>query len=219
MWEVYKEEMKESEIIKHLREQDIIEDQLSGSPKNNDKVNPIDIGYASERGTGELIGDIYLTTAVLKRKQEEDKIREEKIAEIQKILNINREEALKVINLTENKDSDIKRPDKYFASKRKDIDVTIKEIIVPELISRFSINQHSDNLKNCPLFQGRFSWIKNRVKDNGGMLAVYFANYLNSEVGAKRPNWSIDDYEMAHEKLPEILEYAQKVIEDYLGTP
>lgn len=219
LWAVYKEEMKESEIIKHLRELDTLEDESKDSLGNSGELRPLDIGYATERGTGELIGDVYLTTAVLKRKQEEDKIREKKIAEIQKILHINREEALKVINLTENKDSDIKRPDKYFTSKRKDIDVTIKEIIVPELINRFSIDQRGDNLKDCPLFKGAFSWIKIRVKDNGGMLAVYFTSYLNSEVGAKRQNWSIDDYEIAHEKLPEIVEYVQKVLEDYLGIP
>ncbi|GAB6172039.1 hypothetical protein JCM15765_15170 [Paradesulfitobacterium aromaticivorans] len=126
LWNTYKIEIQESEIIKNLNETDIIYDSPDPSDGNKE-LSQLDIGQASERGTGKIIGDVYLTTAIIKKKQEEEKIREEKIIEIQKILQINREEALKVINLTENKDSDIKRPDKYFSSKKKDIDVTIKD--------------------------------------------------------------------------------------------
>ncbi len=217
LWGVYKKEIEESEIIKYLKEHDVLEEDPTRPTTGNAEPVQTDIGIATERGNGELIGDFYLTTAVIKRKQEEDKIREKKIAEIQAILKINREEALKVIKLTENKDADIKRPDKYFASRKKDIDVTIKEIIVPELINKFKIPQQSNNLKDCPLFQSRhYSWIKDRVKDNGGMLAVYFTQYLNFEIGAKRAFWTIDDYETANEKLPEVVEYAEKVLEDFL---
>ena len=218
LWQVYKKEIQESEIIKHLKETDILDEDPNHSMDENGEPRQLDIGYASERGNGELIGDVYLTTAVIKRKQEEDRIREKKIADIQGILNINREEALKVINLTESKDSDIKRPDKYFASRKKDIDVTIKEVIVPELIYKFKISQQSNDLKDCQLFQGKgYSWIKRNIKDNGGMLAVYFTNYLNFEIGSKRAAWTIDDYETAHEKLPEVVEYVEKILEDYLN--
>ncbi len=217
LWEVYKKEIQESEIIKHLKDIDIIEDDDLDSLRDKE-LKQLDIGYASERGTGILVGDVYLTTVVLKKKQEDDKIREQKIAELQKILEINREAALKVMNLAENNDSGIKRPDKYFASKKKDIDVTIKEIIVPELLNNFSINKQDDNLKNCALFNGKFSWIPGKVKDNGGLLAIYFTNYLNLEIGAKRARWTIDDYDIANDKLPEIVEYVQKIIEDFLNS-
>lgn len=217
LWESYKVEIQESEIIKHLKDADIIYDSPNSHDKNNDPQRP-DIGHASERGPGKLIGDIYLTTAIIKKKQEEDRIREEKIKGIQEILRINREEAVNVINLTEQKDSGIKRPDKYFSSKKKDIDATIREVIVPKLIMDYGINQHSDNLKDCPLFQSpTFAWIKNKAKDNGGLLATYFNYYLQREIGMKRSAWTIDDYDIANAKLPEIAEYVEKVLEDFFG--
>jgi len=217
LWNTYKIEIQESEIIKNLNDTDIIYDSPNPSDSNKEP-REFDIGQASERGTGKLIGDVYLTTAIIKKKQEEEKIRERKIAEIQKILQINREEALKVINLTENNDSDIKRPDKYFSSKKKDIDVTIREMIIPELITKHKIDQKADNLKECSLFQNkRFSWIINRGKNNGGFLAIYFNHFLNQEIGTNRSSWSLDDYEIANQKLPEIVEYVEKVLEDFLN--
>lgn len=217
LWESYKIEIQESEIIKHLKDTDVIYDDPDSSDRN-EEPRQLDIGQASEQGKGKIIGDVYLTTAIIKKKQEEDRLREEKIKGIQEILRINREEALKVIKLAEQKDCEIKRPDKFFSSKKKDIDVTIREVIVPKIIMDFGINQNSDNLKDCPLFQSPiFAWIKNKAKNNGGFLATYINYYLQREIGAKRSAWSIDDYDIANAKLPEIVEYVEKVLEDYLG--
>ncbi|MFZ5945658.1 MAG: DEAD/DEAH box helicase [Bacillota bacterium] len=217
LWEVYKKEIQESEIIKHLKEVDFIEegDEPTTGEASNTRIT--DVGKAKEYGTGKLVGDVYLTTELIKRKKEEDSKREQKILEIQKILKVNREEAAKIIDQVNSEESDIKRPDKYFASKKKDIDVTIKENIVPGIISKYNIDQHADNLKNSGLFRNKFSWIAKNLKDNGGMLAVYFIQYLNNEIGTKKEYWTIDDYDIAFAKLPQCVEYVEKVIEDYLN--
>ncbi|PDY55439.1 hypothetical protein, partial [Bacillus cereus] len=62
------------------------------------------------------------------------------------------------------------------------------------------------------------TWIPKKIKDNGGMLAVYFSTYLKSEIGASKDNWTIDDYDIAYEKLPQIVEYVEKVIEDNINS-
>lgn len=213
LWEYYKKEIQESEIIKHLKEIDILEEGSNTNEKGSE-TRDIDVGIARERGTGKLVSDVYLNTELIKKKQKEDREREKKIIEIQNILKINKEDAEKIIDQTQGNQSEIKRPDKYFSSKRKDIDITIKEKIVPELISKYSIVQNGNDLKGCSLFQNRFAWIKN-IDNNGGMLATYFTNYLNYEIGYKKEYWKIDDYEIAFEKLPICVEYVEKVLSDY----
>lgn len=215
LWNYYKVEIQESEIIKHLKDVDIIED-TEVNIGDGTKKDDTDLGIAREVGAGKLVGDVYLTTELIKKKQEEDREREKKIFEIQSILKINREEAEKIIDQIKGSQSDIKRPDKFFASKKKDIDVTIKEKVVPYLINKFGITQTATDLKDSGLFVKRFSWIKNSKNiNNGGMLAMYFINYLNYEIGYKKDMWLIDDYETAFEKLPSCLEYVEKILTDY----
>lgn len=213
LWEYYKVEIQECEIIKHLKDADILEDGPNGN-STPDSIRENDVGNAREIGNGKLIGDVYLTTELIKKKQQEDKVREKKIIEIQNILKINKEEAARIVDQLEGTDEDIKRPDKYFASKKKDIDITIKEKIVPSLISKYGINQNGNDLKDCRLFIGKYSWVK-KINNNGGMLATYFINYLNYEIGYKKDDWLIDDYDIAYEKLPGCVEYVEKVLSDY----
>ncbi|MBV4441272.1 DEAD/DEAH box helicase [Clostridium tyrobutyricum] len=218
LWKYYKKEMQESEIIKHLREFDELEDiESTDNKKINDTNSDDSYGLAGESGNGKLIGDTYMTTELIKRKKEEDKKQEAQIIQLQKILNVNRENAIKILEQTEGQNSDIKRPDKYFATKRKNIDLDIKEKIVPCIITDLNIEQKANNLKNCRLFTNRYRWIPKRIKDNGGMLAVYFSSYLNNEIGYKRDSWTIDDYNIAYDKLPQCIEYVKNVLADYLN--
>ena len=101
---------------------------------------------------------------------------------------------------------------------RKDIDVTIAESIVPNLLLKFDIDQKAITLKDCDLFKGQYRWIPTRIKNNGGMLAVFFSSYLKNEIGYTIENWTIDDYEIAYEKLPQIEEYVDKILMDYFTT-
>lgn len=217
LWDYYKVEIQESEIIKHLREFDILEEEDDVSVKVSKQIRTNDIGIAKENGEGKLISDIYLTTELIKRKNKEDKERELKILEIQNILKIDREEAERIVDQAQGSNSEIKRPDKYFSSKKKDIDNTIKEKIVPELINKFKIIQNDNDLKACGLFKSRYAWIIN-INNNGGMLAAYFINYLNYEIGCKKEFWSIDDYDIAFEKLPVCVEYVEKILSDHYNV-
>lgn len=218
LWVYYKKEIQESEIIKTLKEYDDFdfedEDDNRSKPGTTQDRS---IGTAEELGTGKVISEAYMTTELIKKHQAEEKIREEKIHQLQELLKITKEQAASIYDQNKSKDSEIKRPDKYFARKRKNIDERIREEIVPDLISKYNIDQKADNLKSCILFKGKYFWIPSKVKDNGGMLALYLNAYLKNEIGKQRDNWVISDYDIAHEKLDSLTEFLDKVLESVVG--
>lgn len=218
LWEYYKEEIQESEIIKHLKDFDILNPSTESEDKRTTNGRDTSIGSVTEVGNGKVLGDVYLTTELIKQKKAEDRKREQKILELQKLLQIERDAAENILDTSNSSENTIKRPDLYFANKRKDIDVTIKESIVPNLLVKFEIEKKEINLKNCGLFKGNYRWIPTKIRDNGGMLAVYFSTYLKNEIGYRKEDWTIDDYDIAYEKLPQIEEYVEKVLADYFTT-
>ncbi|HJV17860.1 MAG TPA: DEAD/DEAH box helicase family protein [Bacillales bacterium] len=217
LWKYYKEEIQESEIIKHLKDFDILDPSPDSENNGPSSTRDLSVGSATEFGSGRVIGDVYLTTELIKQKKVEDRKREQKILELQKLLQIERDAAEKILDTSNSSQSAIKRPDLYFASKRKDIDVTIKESIVPNLLLKFDIDKKANTLKDCGLFKGNYRWIPSRIRDNGGILAVYFSTYLKNEIGYKKEDWTIDDYDTAYEKLPQIEEYVEKILSDYFN--
>ncbi|NHM31276.1 DEAD/DEAH box helicase [Neobacillus terrae] len=218
LWEYYKEEIQESEIIKHLKDFDILDPSPEPEDKGTSKGRDPSIGGVTEVGSGKIVADVYLTTELIRQKKAEDRKREQKILELQKLLQIERTAAERILDTSDSSAAAIKRPDLYFASKRKDIDVTIKESIVPNLLLKFDIDKKAISLKDCGLFRGNYHWIPTRIRDNGGMLAVYFSTYLKSEIGYSKGQWTIDDYDIAYEKLPQVEEYVEKILTDYFNA-
>ena len=140
----YKIEIQESEIIKQLIEDDKIS---SKEGENNDEVGKDEheeskgrLGDASENGEGRLSIDPYLQTELIKKNNEERIERENKIKDLQKLLNINREKSQRVIDTSNSRNSSIKRPDLFFEAKRRDVDTMIREEIVPQLMIKFKRN-------------------------------------------------------------------------------
>lgn len=215
MWQKYKIEVEESEIIKKLREQDEFEEKDIDKGSGEEDINSPDFGKVLEYGKGIITGVNYIDTEIIRRNKEEEKIREEKIKGIQELLKIEREKAIQILNTTESINNQIKRPDLYFSRKKKDIDDRIKEDIVPDIIAKNGINKDDNNLKLCRLFTGKYKWIPSKGKNNGGMLAIYFEFYLKCIMGLPKSEWKLTDYDIANEKLDEAAEYAEKVIENF----
>ena len=216
MWEKYKVEVEESEIIKSLNKRDEL-DERHKSSGSKDENNEIDIGNAVESGNGTITGVPYVDTEIIRRNKEEERVREEKIKSIQDVLKIERERAIQILNTTEGIDNNIRRPDQYFSRKRKDIDVRIKEEIVPDIVAKNKIDKNGTELKDCRLFNSKYKWIATRIKGNAGMLAVYFEAYLKNVMGIPKSEWKLSDYDIANEKLDEAVEYVEKVIESFIG--
>lgn len=218
LWEKYKVELQESEVIKYLQEENILdldEDDLSDDSSSKSQGENIPLGDAKEQGIGTLTMDSYLNTELIRRQKEEERQQKEKVEELQAILNIDYEQALAIYNQTATKDTvSFKRPDLYFANRKKNLDDEIREIIVPKLITQFCINQLGSELKKCRLFMGKNKWIANN-KNNGAMLAIYFNTYLKNELGKKREEWNVSDYDIAFEKLKVAEEFVEKVLREY----
>ena len=219
LWEKYKVELQESEVIKHLQEENFLDDSGNPSEGNSSGTSAdiIPLGLAKEQGTGTLTTDTYLNTELIKKQKEEEKKQKESIDKLQELLHIDYEQALAIYNQTRTKDTALfKRPDLYFANRKKSLDDQIREILVPQLITRFHINQSEKNLANCRLFHGKYAWIKTKAFDNGAMLAMYFNTYLRNTVGKKREEWKVTDFDIAFEKLMIAEEFVEKVLSEYL---
>lgn len=221
LWEDYKVQIQESEIIKKLIEDDKVsskEGKYCGEGEHGEHKEKENLGDASENGEGRLSIDPYLKTELIKKNNEERIELENKIKGLQELLNMSREEAKRVIDASNSNNSSIKRPDLFFEARRKDTDAMIREEIVPQLMIRFNIDKDGSNLKKCRLFTSRgSSWIPTAAKNNGGMLAIYFNDYLRKEIGKGRSDWDIEDYERAVNMLPKIQEYVENVLDTYLN--
>lgn len=216
LWNRYKIEIQESEVIRHLQDENsIIDDEKDNIPLNPLAENIVPIGKVIEDGHGMISEDNYLDTELLRRHKEEERKKKKDIEKLKKLLSIDYEQALSIYNQTRTTDA-IKRPDLYFASRKKNIDTEIKEVIVPELITKYSIDQYDNNLKECRLFKNKYSWIGNGKNDNGAMLAMYLNMYLKDEIGKSRSEWITSDYDNAFDKLPVVREYIEKILQDYL---
>lgn len=216
LWEFYKQQMEESELIKELKEIDVLPD-IKDYIKDPERSKDISYGIAKEYGIGKVIVDQYMTTDILKRRKEEEAAREKKIAELQKLLNIDREKAKIFIDTAESDDEHAKRPDKYYANKKNSFDTYIKHEIVPYLINEFKIDKEDTNLKDCQLFAGKYRWIAEKIKNNGGYLAVYFTQFTNSIIGKVRGDWKVEEFDRAKEKLDDQVKYVKSIISVYLG--
>jgi len=217
LWEKYKIEIQESEVIKHLQLENILEETDAKYDAQGERI--IRIGNAIEKGTGRLVEDLYLNTELIKKHKLEQEKQAEDIKKLQELLSIDYEQALSIYNQTRTKETAaIKRPDLYFSNKKKNLDAEIRDVIVPGLITKYDIDQLSSSLVNCRLFSGRFNWIKSMNANNGAMLAMYFNGYLKGELGKAREDWTTADFDNAFGKLPVIIEYVEKVLSDYLQS-
>ncbi|MBU3161047.1 restriction endonuclease subunit R [Clostridium frigoris] len=215
LWEYYKQQMEESELIKELKDIDVMPDDKEHQ-YNYEKSKGISYGIAKEYGEGTVIADRYMTTEILKRRKAEEIEREKKIDKLQKLLNVDREKAKSMIDTAESDDNQAKRPDKYYANKKHGFDTYIKNEIVPYLINKLVIDKESTNLKDCQLFSGKYRWIISKIKNNGGYLAVYFTQFTNDIIGKVRGDWKVEEFDRARDQLDNQVMYVKDIILAYL---
>lgn len=219
LWEKYKVEIQESEVIKHLQDENFVDDEGSSTPRSGDGSTGVivPLGKAKESGSGKLKADAYLTTELIRKQKEEEEKQKEDIDKLQKLLNIGYEQALAIYNQTRTQENAaLKRPDLFFANRKKNLDVEIREVLVPELITKFGVDQSKKNLSGCRLFSGKYAWIKTAAPDNGALLAMYLNSYMKNEIGKSRGEWTLSDYDNAYQKLPVIREYIERALSEYL---
>lgn len=218
LWEYYKNQIQESEIIAHLTKYEEDIDDANEDNDDNKRQYDTSIGKVHELGKGKVIHDTYLETELIRKRNEALREQRKKIEELRKILGISEEKAKQIIYQATSEDSELKRPDIYFKRKSKDIDERIKQEIVPELIVQFKLQWDGDDLKNCPLFKNtKYEWIAKKGKNNAAFLSIYFNYALTQIIGAKKSEWVQSDLEIAERKLEEIREFVEGILSEYTG--
>lgn len=227
LWEKYKKEIQESEIIKSLKDfEDEIDDTLE--PHDND-------GTSSKTKESEPLGDVYqsnshklykenyLDTELIKRSKIEEEEMQEKIEQIQKALpNLTKEQVRLLVKQSQTTNSNsLGRPDKLYKMKRKGIDSLIKEELVPHLISENNVDKNGIEIKDSGLFVGRYWSIPNKIlpKKNAGknaaMLALYYNLCLYNKIGRPRKDWTDDDYTIAYDYIDNLTEHIDSTLKRY----
>ena len=220
LWAKYKNEYDESQIIKSLANQNVLKDEDSGGGNDESISQKTDIGVAYS-SSGKLVSDSYVETEILTRHRIESEKVNEQIIKLAKVLETTEERAKQIFDAEKSKESRFVRLDLMFNQSRKDIDIRIKEEIVPELIIRHRhlLPEKKRNLKDCRIFEAsNFNWITKYIKTEEGMLATYFGQYLKVEIGKAREQWDLKDYQRANELLDNQVEYIGNVLEKFYET-
>lgn len=219
LWEKYKVEIQESEIIKKLRGYDEILDYDFDNTDGNDTVvrDVEKLGEVIHIGKGRLSVEAYLDTELIRMSKEKDEELKTKIEQIKSILGLDEEQALLMIQQVESSPSAMKRPDLVYSNKKKTVDSKIREEIVPSLIRVYNIKEDGDDLKKLPLFTGKYWYITNKVDKNNAMLAMYMNCYLKDRIGKSRKDWVDDDFNRAFVILDELKKYVENNLKDFCG--
>lgn len=212
LWEYYRSQIQESNFITELDDREI---PNSDGQENGNKVVHVDFGDAIESGEGSLSHSVYMETEYIIRAQKERQEREKKISELSELLDITESAASDIIDQQQASSHELKRPDIILKMRRKSTDTNIREVIVPEILLKANVDIHGNELSELPIFRdGKYSWIPEWIKENGGMLATYFNAYLKDSIGYKRDYWSNEDFERASDLLEQQATYLKDFFEE-----
>ena len=213
LWQYYKKEIDESNIIPHSFK---FPEEDSPEPEPGQK-HDLSFGKARESGSETFIFDDYLNTELIKRADQEKKDRKEKEDKLMELLGIDRIKAKEFLNQSKKPEGlDLKRPDLIYTSNRKKLDSKIREEIVPELIVAHRIDPDGKDLISTKLFSVYpYSWIAKKEYNNAAALAVYLNIYLVQKIGKKRDDWELEDFALAFTILPGICEYLNSFLNDF----
>jgi len=220
LWEYFKIASERSNTIKFLKKQkDIEENDEEPLEKGEREAYRQDYGGAEESGAGSVTQDTLIRTELIQKRNKEFKDKQKKIKDVQDLLNLSKEDAERIIDETNTKESKGSlRPDQHFKKVRKDVNIRIREEIVPDLIQRFSIDREGVDLAKCMLLFGqrtKHSWIPRRKSNNAGMLAMLFNDMLKRKIGRKRDDWGPNDFEIADRYTDDILALVEKNLKEF----
>lgn len=224
LWEKYKKEIQESEIIKSLKDcEDLLNDNFNvpsnnqSETSNNKATEPL--GNVIQSTTHTLDVEYYLTTELIEKSKQQDKELEKQVEQMKKILpNLTDEQAKAIIRQGQNASAPIGRPDLLYKRKRSDLDTVIREELVPKLIEDNKISKDDSDLEFCQLFTGKYWFIPNILKskkNNAALLALYYNNVLKDKIGLPRNKWLDSDLDTAFNYLDKLTQHIDGILKVY----
>lgn len=220
LWNKYKKEIQESEIIKSLKDyEDILEDNFNSSTTDSSTRLTEPLGNVIQSNSHTIGVEDYLTTDLLEKSKKEDENLANQIEQMKKILpNLTDEQAKLIIQQGQNASNPIGRPDLLYKRKRSDLDTVIREELVPRLIESNDISKDKSDLEYSNLFTGKYWYIPNILKNkknNAALLALYYNNVLKDKVGLPRNKWLDSDLDNAFNYLDKLTEHIDGIIKLY----
>ncbi len=210
LWDYYKNEIKKRDIIKKIRNDYPIV-PTDRSPKD------ASFGSVSESEDYTTVKDAFIDSEVLKLRKQRIEEEQEKIKNLQKLLDVTEEKA-RILYQQSLKSQDKERylrPDLYLKKKKVEIDQLVKEDIIPQLLVDFNLElQGNELLTGKYILPKKYEFIYGRAKDNGALLGQYFNLSLKHHIGEGRDGWKLDDYDRAITHVQEIEIHLRKVLEN-----
>lgn len=214
LWNYYKREKEELDIIKHLTDtnsdvdSNMDDEDLFYTGDDYDALgnNVIELAKVRESKTGEILKYEYLDTPTIMRARIEEKEMEATIKKIMDDLKIDYQQARFIVQSVKTKEAAENRPDLIWSNTKKNLDDYIKLEITPELLAMYGLSPKDNSLLNYPeIFGSYFKNIvylnKKRNLTNDGIIPLYISLFLNNRIGCTRSKWSSNDYQRAFELL------------------
>lgn len=222
LWDKYKREIQESEIIKSLKDFDDILDKTFDDVQPGDSREPIELGDVVESQKHTIYEESYLDTELIRKSKEEEIRTQKKLKELQALLGVNEDQAKLFMKQAQVGTTKLGRPDLLYKAKKKNLDDEIRENIVPKFFEKYKINTNTDELRKCDIFKGKYWWIPNRFIGKKGaniaMLAMYYNVYLKDSMGLERSKWKDSDYDLAFKRLESLNEYVDGILNNYYNN-
>ncbi|MBP2027453.1 superfamily II DNA or RNA helicase [Acetoanaerobium pronyense] len=195
LWEKYKIEIQESEIIKRLKDYDDIINKTMDPKTTPGESEKDELGKVINLGDSRIESEEYLSTELFALSKKKDAELKQKIKDLKKILgdNITDDQAQLIIQQAESDDDETKRPDLLYSKKKKNIDDKIREDIVPRLMVQYDIDKDKNYLKDLSIIKTKCNYIAKYVNKNDGILAFYINDCLKKAIGKERKKWTDAD--------------------------
>lgn len=224
LWQKYKKEIQESEIIKSLKNyEDILDNDIADttSANSNPRISE-ELGKVIQSDSHTLDIENYLNTELIEKNKKDEQALAEQIKQIKKALpQLSDEQAKMFIQQTQSATNSIGRPDLLYKRKRSNLDTTIREELVPRIIENNHIDKDNTDLEYCDLFSGPYWYIPATLKksksgsNNAALLALYYNNALKDKIGLPRSKWLDDDFDIAFDYLDKLNQYIDGSIKRY----
>ncbi|SET61924.1 DEAD/DEAH box helicase [Paenibacillus sp. NFR01] len=216
LWKEYQRELKISEVIRKVKEQEKAEKNLT---KQLD-VKTYDKSVAEVELLGELDteSEYYLTTALTEENEKFEAELRNKIDSFKNLLPNTAEEEIRKFIISQEKPKEenplLKSPKKYRMFIRKEFHENVYANIPARLISEFGVEKEGREFAKA--LPAKYFYLKNDLKlDNAALVTRYLNEKLKEEFGS-RDVWALDDYFRAQEYLGDLVKHLAEMIQSSL---
>lgn len=215
LWREYQKELKISEVIEKVKQQEKAERKLNRT---------IEKEYDKGVATVETMGDLdveteyYIETMLIEENQRFEQEIVSKIEKFKKILPQASDDDLRKLILSQEKPKEenplLKSPKKYRMLVRENFHSNVYENLPAWFISEFEVEKESRDF--AAAIPSKYGFIKtNESLDNAGIITLYLNTRLKEKFG-QRDKWLLDDFFKAEDFLSQLVKHLYEMIESSL---